>query len=181
MKAGIDVYASEPTLEALCIIKSRRTKSIEGGVMVRLESFGILPFDVGHDDIACLGFLIREMETGDYLLFVTDYLCLEQEFHYRPDGQRKEQVRIPFSIVAIGCNFSGDILQAAVDAGTINESVAKRILRSHPSKEAVQLYLREHCDLSQCREIHLLHCSSGNLDREATRKEISEEFLIDTL
>lgn len=180
MRAGIDFYASEPTLEALCLTKNRRAKIIDNGAMVRLESFGVLPFAVNHGDIPCLGFVIREWRTGEYLLFVTDYVCLEQEFHHRPT-RRKGHVLIPFSIIAIACNFSGEILQAAVDAGTINEALAKRILWSHPSKEAVKLYLREHCDLSKCREIHLLHMSRSNLDKAATRKEITDEFIVKTL
>jgi len=42
-------------------------------------------------------------------------------------------------------------------------------------------YLDRHCDLSKCKEIHLLHLSRENIaDPEALRKEFEERYFIPT-
>ena len=169
MSAGIDVFASTGTFEALhCPESDRRAIRIESELITGINSFEILCFDVIHDAAEPLGFVIQERATGEFLLFVTDSAFLEQQFSY------------PFGIIAIGCSYDMDILQERVDAGTIDESLAKRLLTSHSSKQWVRGYLRDFCDRSKLREIHLLHCSGENLDKEATRKEIEAEFFVTT-
>lgn len=172
MRHAIDCYSSASTWEALDLAGARRAKIAENGVKVKLPSFHVLPFHVTHGDSPePLGFVIREKATCEYLLFVTDYFCLKQEFDYHVRGER---TLIPFSIIAIACNFDGYILRAGVDAGTIDEVVAKRLLNSHPSQESVKLYLNDHCNLDKCREIHLLHMSGSNISKQAARKYVAE-------
>ena len=72
-------------------------------------------------------------------------------------------------------------MQDRVDRQDINETLAKRLLLSHMEKENTKRYLREFCDLSCCRQIHLLHCSRDNIDAEAVRKEFEDEFFIETI
>lgn len=174
MQQGINVYSSRGTWEGLSAYEGeykhwRRARvlgSLQAGeedrydILETLPSFKVLPFAVQHD-VPCLGFVIRERATGEYLLFATDFFCLEQHFVY------------DFSVVAIACSYDADILQRRVDEKTIDETLAKRLLFSHPSKQWVMTYLRDHVDLSKCREIHLLHCSAGNLDRECAKQEIA--------
>lgn len=181
MQAGITVYSSLGTWEALSAYggeyRNWRKAKVLGGApgiddgtryeVLHLDSFDVLPFDVTHD-VPCIGFVIYERATEEFLLFATDFFCLEQEFPYA------------FSIVSLACSYDKDILQRLVDAQAIDETLAKRLLFSHPSKQWVMGYLRDHVNLSKCREIHLLHCSAGNLDAEAARKEIEGEFFIST-
>ena len=87
----------------------------------------------------------------------------------------------PFEIIAIECSYSKDILNKLVKSGEINEVVAKRLLTSHLEKDNTMKYLREFCDLAKCREIHLLHLSGLNIDKETTRREFYEEFFIKTI
>jgi phosphoribosyl 1,2-cyclic phosphodiesterase len=168
MGAGIDVYASEETFTTLCLERNRRALWVKDETLITcLDSFTILCFQVTHD-VPCLGFVVFERATKEYLLFVTDYHALEQRFNF------------PFSIIAMACNFDGNVLQDNVDHGGLHEEVGKRIVGSHSSAEEVKLYLRDFCDVSRCRNIYLLHASAANLDREAARREIEEEFLIET-
>ncbi|MDO8302666.1 MAG: hypothetical protein Q7T18_05445, partial [Sedimentisphaerales bacterium] len=83
--------------------------------------------------------------------------------------------------IALECSYDKDLHQERVDTGTINESLAKRLLTSHMEKQNTIKYLAEFCDLVKCREIHLLHCSADNIDKEQARKEIEERFFIKTV
>lgn len=168
MRAGIDLYASAGTHEAIGLTKHRRAKIVEDGAIVKFGSFEILPFDVTHDAAEPLGYVVREKATGEYLLFATDFFCLEQMFPYA------------FSIIAIGCSYDKDALQALVDKGDINETLAKRLLFNHSSKQWVKKYLQDCCERAKCREIHLLHMSGSNINKQRTRKEFKDEFFITT-
>lgn len=167
-RAGIDVYASAGTFEALGVAKWRRTKIVADQVMFTVGEFKVLPFSVVHDVPGALGFVIWEPTTDDYLLFAIDTCLLTQWFIY------------PFSIIAIGCSFDQDVLQSRVESGDINETLAKRLLVSHGSVQWVRDYLKKFCCLDKCREIHLLHMSGENLDKRAVRDEIEKEFFVKT-
>lgn len=167
-RAGIDVYASAGTLEALGAAMWRRTKIVADQAIFDVGEFKVLPFSVEHDADEALGFVVWEPATDEYLLFAIDTCLLTQQFEY------------PFSIIAIGCSFDQDVLQDRVDRKDINETLAKRLLVSHGSVQWVRNYLRKFCCLDSCREIHLLHMSGDNLDKEAVRRAIEDEFIVKT-
>jgi phosphoribosyl 1,2-cyclic phosphodiesterase len=195
MRNGIDLYASAGTFEALGLGRGHRAKIVESGAIVKLPSFDVLAFDVVHNVAEPLGFVVRDgvwlcgqckhssLQTdvrgntrycekcgspnvycvsAKYLLFATDTCVLTQVFPYA------------FSIVAIGCNYDREILERRVGAGDMNEAVAKRILTSHPASWWVKKYLAESVCHDKLRQVHLLHCSNGNLDREKAVAEIRE-------
>jgi len=167
MRAGIDVYTSAGTKEACGIVENRRAKTIANKTLLRFKgSFGVLAFDTNHDAEQPLGFIIRD--GSEYLLFATDTSHIMQRF------------KVPFSIVSLECSYDKDILRERVETNDINESLAKRLLTSHQEKRVAMRYLKDFCDLTYCREIHLLHMSRDNIDIEKTRKEFEDEFFIPT-
>lgn len=167
MSAGINVYGSLGTLDSLGHDGyNRRINHIADKTIVRLNGFDVLAFGVHHDCNEPLGFVIRSDD--EYMLFCTDTSHISQRFTY------------PFSIIAIECSYDINILQDRVDRQDINETLAKRLLTSHMEKLATMRYLSEFCNLSKCREIHLLHMSSDNIEKEQTRKEFARRFFIDT-
>lgn len=169
MAAGIDVYASDGTFEALGV-KGRRAKSVPHGYyydIVVFGSFHIFPFDIIHDAAEPLGYIITN--EGEYLLFCPD------------SGFIKQRFAIPFTIIALECSYDIKILEHRVDTQDINETLAKRLLASHAEKQTTMNYLAEFCNLSKCLEIHLLHCSADNLDKKATKKEFEKRFHIETV
>lgn len=190
--AGLNVFASSEMWGALARAgtrKANRLRTYDVGDETRyqilhLNSFDVLPFEVQHN-VPCLGFAVREKATGEYLLFATDFFCLEQdwtELYQEDTGQHKKGEPIwPFSIVALACSYDQEILQRLVDDKAIDQTLAKRLLFSHPSRQWLLNYLRNHVNLIKCREIHLLHCSAGNLDHEATCKEFESELFIEVL
>lgn len=169
LRAGIDVYASEGTLEETGVFYQRRSRVVSDKSLVRLPSFEVFCFDVNHDAKEPLGFIVREKDTNEYLLFATDTSHIVQRFVY------------PFSIIAIECSYSKEILRDRVDRQDINEALAKRLLTSHMEKDTAKKYIQDFCDLSKCREIHLLHMSGDNLNKSETRKEFESEFFIKTI
>lgn len=161
--AGIDTYSSNGSWETVKGEIGHRAKVIAHETLVRLNSFEVLAFNVNHDAKEPLGFVVREKETGEFLLFATDTSHIEYELNY------------PFSIVAIECSYDRDILSAMVENDDINESLARRLLTSHMEKQATKNHL-DKFDLSKCREIHLLHLSKANIDNETTAKEFADRY-----
>ena len=169
LAAGIDVYSSAGTFEALGLTGIRRTKPIADKTLIRLGAFEVLSFTTNHDAAEPMGFVVRDSIAGEYLLFATDTSHITQRF------------KLPFSIIAIECSYDKNILQHRVDTGDINETLAKRLLTSHMEKQTTTKYLTEFCDLSRCRELHLLHLSRDNIDAGQARREIENRFFIKTV
>ncbi|MCK5127221.1 MAG: hypothetical protein KAR42_13285, partial [candidate division Zixibacteria bacterium] len=103
-----------------------------------------------------------------YMLFATDTAFIRQRFN------------TPFSIIAIECSYDKDVLQNRVESGDINETLAKRLLTSHMEKQVALKYLTDYCDLSKCREIHLLHLSRENIDKDKAKKDFERKLFIET-
>jgi len=168
LQAGIDVYSSEGTFESLGIHTNRRAKVVADKTLIRLAHFDILCFGVNHDANEPLGFIVRDLNSNEFLLFATDTSHIVQKFN------------LPFSIIAIECSFDKDLLQERVDTGKINEALAKRLLSSHMEKGNTIKYIAEHCNLTKCTQIHLLHLSSENIDAAKAKREVEEKFYIET-
>jgi len=176
LQAGIDVYSSKPTFTLQQLENERRVHLVKSNDLVRLGTFEVLCFETNHDAAEPLGFVVRA--DNEFLLFATDTSHIKQLFGY------------PFSIIAIECSFDKEILERRLYADEaelkkegltrVNETLAKRLLTSHMEKQATICYLAKYTNLSQCTEIHLLHMSGDNIDKEKTRKEIENRFFIET-
>ena len=176
LEAGIDVYASRGTFDAIeeSLHLHRKAKVIEDRLSFNILCgpdgvFTVLPFVINHDATEPMGFVIHEWESENDLLFVTDTSYIKQKF------------ALQFEIIALCCNYDGEILAKLEAADKINTELAKRLLTSHMEKEVTKSYLRDCCNLGKCTEIHLLHMSGGNIDQEKIRAEIEDEFFIKTL
>ena len=169
MQAGINIYASDGTLKALGIRGHRRALVICPGFYEVLGGFKVYAFETHHDADQALGFAVHETATKRTLLFATDTSHITQRF------------RVPFNIVAIECSYDKAVLQARVDSGDINETLAKRLLTSHMERRTTETYLNQYCDLSRCEQIHLLHLSADNTDKAQVRRHIEDRFFIETV
>ena len=163
-KYGIDVYASSGTIEA-----TQKTKYPLSGPLVhpikamqeiRIRTFEVLPFDVQHDAAEPLGFLIRSTKSGEKLLFFTDTYYIR----YRFEG---------LNIIMAECNYSMDQLMQNVREGTTPAYRIQRLAKSHMSLETLEEMLQAN-DLSQLKQIYLLHLSSDNSNEEEIRTKIQE-------
>jgi len=173
IEAGVDVFASAGTFEALGITEGtpfwRRAKVIGDKTVVRFGSnFKVRAFATNHDAAEPLGFVVKEITTSEFMLFATDTSHIKQSFKF------------PFDVIALECSYDGSILQKRAEAGDIHEEVAKRLLTSHMEKGETIRYLEQFCDLSKCREIDLLHMSRDNIDIGQTKVDFEKRFFIET-
>ncbi len=168
IQAGIDVYTSAETIEK-CGLFHRRAKPIKNKDIFQTDSFQIYVFDTIHDCPGSVGFVIMEIVTKEYMLFVTDTMCIV------PDFKQK------FSIVAIEANYCGETLERKVTQGKVNRSFADRLINTHMSVQETMRYIDKFIDKEKLHEIHLLHISGNNNDRERCRKRFEKKFMKDVV
>ena len=138
---GMDVYMSQGTAEAL---ETDGVKLIESMEQFNVGSLDIVPFTTFHDAAEPLGFLVKSRVDGDVLAFATDTVNLRYKFP-------------GLNILAIEANYDKQILERCE---RIPEKIRYRITNAHMEIDTLCDYLRS-LDLSQCREIHLLHLSDA--------------------
>ena len=170
-KAGINVYSSTGTSNAMNMEPGHKNYCINSKKRGWFElwpdkTFNVMGFSANHDAADPLFFVIKADD--EYMLFAPDTSFIKQEFDF------------PFSIIAIECSYDIAILQARVEAEDINETFAKRLLNSHTEKTVAMKYISKHCNLEKCREIHLLHMSGDNIDKELVRAQFERKFFIET-
>ena len=141
IQRGMVVYMSQGTAEAL---ETDGVELIEDRSQFNVGSFDIVPFTTFHDAKEPLGFLIKSRIDGDVLAFATDTVNLRYKFP-------------GLNILAIEANYDKNILERCE---RMPEKVRHRITNSHMEIDTLCDYLRS-LDLSQCREIHLLHLSDA--------------------
>ena len=167
IRAGIDVYTTADTFAALGVVDGRCSNTVRDKDLIRLgDGVEVYCFEVNHDCDGCLGFRVRD--NNDYLLFATDTRSIVPRFTMK------------FSIIALECSYDPYLLADRVRNGTINETLAKRLLDSHMSKDETKRYLANCCNLSKCKEIHLLHMSGDNIIKANARREFKDLFMIET-
>ena len=138
---GMVVYMSQGTAEAL---ETEGAELIENMEQFNVGSLDIVPFTTFHDAREPLGFLIKSRVDGDVLAFATDTVNLRYKFP-------------GLNILAIEANYDKNILERCVK---MPEKVRYRIANAHMEIDTLCDYLRS-LDLSECREIHLLHLSDA--------------------
>ena len=138
---GMAVYMSQGTAEAM---ETEAVNLIEHMEQFNVGSLDIVPFTTFHDAAEPLGFLIKSRVDGDVLAFATDTVNLRYKFP-------------GLNILAIEANYDQAILDRCEK---MPEKVKHRITNSHMEIDTLCDYLRS-LDLSECREIHLLHLSDA--------------------
>lgn len=141
IKDGMTVYMSEGTADAL---ETDSVTLIEAMEQFNIGSLDIVPFTTFHDAAEPLGFLIKSRVDGDVMAFATDTVNLRYKFP-------------GLNILAIEANYDKAILERCEK---MPEKVRHRITNAHMEIDVLCDYLRS-LDLSQCREIHLLHLSDA--------------------
>lgn len=158
LKAGIDVYMSAGTKEAIGI-EHHRIQTVQSKKQFRVSTWTILPFDVQHDVSEPYGFLLANQQ-GEKLLFATDTYYIK----YRFTG---------LTHLMVECNYDVGILDENITSGRVPAVMKKRLMKSHFSLDNVKEFLRAN-DLSKVQEIWLLHLSDNNSDEAMFKQEIAE-------
>ena len=157
MAAGVDVYMSQPTAEALKV-EGHRLHAVSDKQIFNVGAWAVRAFDVEHDCEGALGFYL--ISHGESLLYLTDTAYTK----YRFNG---------INFLMLECNFDEQIIRQNVASGEVDRRVKRRTYASHMSINRVLDFIKAN-DLSQCREIWLLHLSDANSNAEEFKRKVQE-------
>lgn len=154
---GMLILSGQETCEKVCLKGVGAVFNEHGATMV--AGFEIIPFPLIHTDSSgepceCYGFLIRDTESKEKLLWCTDTAYIPFRFP-------------PLDMYALEANFweQTDYLDIL---DSIDKSVEIRRNKSHMSVETTVSFLQKQ-DLSKCKEIRLLHLSHSLTQAERDR------------
>ncbi len=157
-RAGIDVYASGGTFNALSL-EGHRFRHVIPLKQFHIDTWTVLPFPTEHDAAEPLGFLLVN-QAGEKLLYATDTYYIRYKFN-------------GLTHIMIEANHSYGILNRNVESGVLPEAMKNRLIQSHFSLENVKEFLKVN-DLSRVQEIWLVHLSNENSDENLFKREIQE-------
>ena len=126
----------------------------------RIGTFRVLPFEAEHD-VPCFGYQITSEETGEKLVYITDSAYVKYTFS-------------GLTHIMIEANYAQEIMIDNVRDERIPLSLAARVMETHMSIETLLDLLRSN-DMTQVRQIYLLHLSDGNSDAEAFKRQVQQE------
>lgn len=132
----------------------------------RIGTIKIVPISVEHGKTENNAFILLDKDSS--IFFGTDFSLMEDKLLNK------------FSSIFIECNYDDDLLSSAL-ASENDEFRQKHIrqISTHMSKENCKEHLR-HFDLSNCKEIVLIHASKFLINKEKTKQEFEQEFKIKT-
>lgn len=149
MEAGVNVFATEKTHEALKTSMHHRAGMMLNNDILRLGNFKIMSFDVKHDAADPCGFLINHPETGN-VLFMTDLMYSKYTFKNLHN-------------IIIEANYDTEIARKKLSE---MEFLRNRIIKSHMSLDTCLQFLNQN-DLSKVNNIVLIHLSDSNSNANA--------------
>ena len=115
-------------------------------------------YEMQHD-VSCRASLWIEPDTGETLMFAID------------TGSFKGLPAQPATIYAMECNYQDEYMT--------QDHTTLRVRQNHASLYQVIAYL-ERCDLSETREIHLLHISGRHANAFDCARAVRQRFAIPT-
>ena len=161
IRFGVDCFMSWGTAKALPDKTAmHRVKVVSHGEEFTAGTFTIMAFRAIHDSAEPLGFFLRSKYSGETLLYATDTCYLPNRF----DGM---------NYIMLEVNYCQDTLDENVKTGRIDASLRNRIVRSHMSLQTALGFFRAN-DLSQVKEITLIHLSDSNSQAEKILREVQK-------
>ncbi|MCI1958859.1 MAG: MBL fold metallo-hydrolase [Clostridia bacterium] len=158
-KLGVDIYTSQGTIDA-CGLTGHRIHAVKALSEIIAGTFEVLPFDVQHDAPEPLGFLFTSNVIGEKLLYFTDTYYIK----YRFKG---------LTYIMAECNYSKECLRQSVENGYVPVELVPRLIKSHMSLEHLTDMLKAN-DLSNVKQIYLLHLSNNNSDAERFKTAVQK-------
>lgn len=156
---SVPCYMSRGTAQALQVDAVPGVQFISDKETRRVGTWNVTAFGVQHDAREPLGFLLDNGE--DRVLYATDTYYLRYRFP-------------PCTVLLVECNHSYEIVDRRVREGKINQTLARRLVKSHMSLENLIEFLQAN-DLTKVRQIYLLHLSDGNSDAEGFKRRVQQE------
>ena len=158
MASGVDLYCSQDAASRLNL-SGHRLHIIQAMKQFNVESFTILPFDGVHD-IPVLGFLIQNKQ-NEKLYFIIDSAYCKYRFKN-------------LNYILIGINYCEDVLRKNIREGTIDAALGRRIMRTHCGLQVALEFLKINV-CKHTKEIHVLHTSETNADKDQIKEAIQRQ------
>lgn len=162
LNLGINCYTNRDVAESFQVSNSPYIKIFDENIIIKIGNFGVYAFPVFHD-IPTLGFVIHHNETGQ-ILFMTDTYTCDHRFEN-------------LSHIMIEANYDMEIVNERVFKGSITSFHAKRLAKSH-MEISKTIRIIKNQDLSNVRNIILLHLSRDNSNAEDFKSRIIRETSI---
>jgi phosphoribosyl 1,2-cyclic phosphodiesterase len=159
MRLGITTYTGFKTTTLLNPDNFHNSMTIASKETVKIGNFKVMAFDVKHDAVEPLGFLIEHPDCGKVLFLTDSYFC-----EYTFKGLHN---------VIIEANYSKEIIDRKFGPESGKEFLRNRILQSHFSLDNCKDMLSAN-DLAQVNNIVLIHLSDSNSDEAQFKKEVEE-------
>jgi phosphoribosyl 1,2-cyclic phosphodiesterase len=146
LASGIPVYLTQGTAAALEMPEKLLdlATEMEAGQQFTVGTIDVMPFSTFHDALEPLGFVMQSRLDGDIFAFATDTVNLPYNFP-------------GVNLLAVEANFQQDILERSE---RMPEKTKHRVSNTHMEIDRLCDCLRR-MDLTQCRELWLLHLSSA--------------------
>lgn len=159
-KYGVDIYASQGTLDALNLC-GHRYHALKALDWVTVGTFKAMPFDVTHDAEEPFGFYCESCETGETALYFSDTAYVKYTFD-----------RVTYLIAE--CNHGKRELRQSVRDGIIDADLAIRIVKNHMSIERLIDFIKANGG-AKFKAVHLVHLSGNNSDAERFKRTVQRE------
>ena len=151
LSAGIDVYATRGTHEAMATLYHHRSKIVGVHTTRQIGRFKVYFFDVEHDCADPVGFYIDHPDTGKFI-FLTDTFYCKHKF-------------AALNNVIIEANHCKEIIRRKLEEGKTKKFLRDRVIESHMSLQTCVSTLLAN-DLSQVNNILLIHLSDSHSDAD---------------
>ena len=159
LKAGVNLYMTKGTKEALKL-ESHRVKWFknfgDSYCDVNIGSFIVKPFKTIHDAKEPVGFVIYDSISKEELVFITD--TQYSIYNFSPDYFMLE------------VNY---VTESINKSESINPDLRARIKKTHMSLDTA-INLLERSDLSNLKEVYVIHLSDLNSDAELIKERLQE-------
>lgn len=160
LKLGIDTYSGSKTWSVINPDNFHRAMTIASKETVKIGNFKVMAFDVKHDAVEPLGFLIEHPECGKTLFLTDTYYC-----KYTFPGLNN---------IIIEANYSKEIIDRKYGPDSDKEFLRNRILKSHFSLANCKEMLAAN-DLSAVNNIVLIHLSDSNSNEKQFVSEVYDQ------
>lgn len=154
---AIKTYGPQNVFVKNNLEENRKVVVLKDKDKFKIGNFNILAFSNNHTnndgtECECLGYLIQHPKLGK-ILFSTDSYYIKYKFEN-------------IDHILIECNYSEDIIEDL-------EPYQKRLFKSHMSLETLKEFLKA-IDLSNTKNITLIHLSENNADPQRFKDEIEK-------
>lgn len=155
MDKGVDCFASKKTIEQIGCDGHRLNELPDNYDTTLIGTFLISQFRLSHDVKGHRGFYIKSKEGS--ILYITDTPICNYKFP-------------PISHIMIECNYKRSLMNKNKKYPNF---LKQRIIKNHMELETTKNFLKRTVS-KITTEIHLIHMSKDNSDKELFKREIME-------